>query len=44
MTSKLNGGDAFPEVALTTTAGEVLTLPRDLSSPWTVVLFYRGHW
>ena len=41
---KLNLGDTFPEMSLTTTAGDQITLPTDIESPFAIVLFYRGHW
>lgn len=42
--SKLNPSDPFPEIALNLVGGGTLSLPGDLTSPMTVVLFYRGHW
>jgi len=40
----LNPGDPFPELAITTTEGEALALPRALAGAYGVVLFYRGAW
>jgi peroxiredoxin len=40
----LTSGDTFPDIALTAVTGEQLLLPRDLNTPYTIVLFYRGHW
>lgn len=44
MADKLNTGDSFPEITLTTTSGSSIQLPADLDTPFTIVLFYRGHW
>ena len=44
MTTMLTTGDQFPDIVLTSTAGDTITLPSDLESQYTVVLFYRGHW
>ena len=44
MTTMLTTGDQFPDIVLTSTAGDTITLPADLKSQYTVVLFYRGHW
>ena len=44
MTAMLTSGDPFPEITLTSTDGATIVLPTDLTTPYTVVLFYRGHW
>ena len=44
MADKLNPGDSFPEITLTTTSGSSIQLPAALDTPFTIVLFYRGHW
>ena len=44
MTEKLEGGDAFPALSLKISGGGDISLPDDLESPMTIVLFYRGHW
>ena len=44
MGMKLNTGDAFPRMTLQFTDGSRATLPDDLRSDVTFVLFYRGHW
>ncbi len=44
MTTMLTSGDQFPDIVLTTVTEEQLQLPADLETPYTVVLFYRGHW
>ena len=44
MAEKLNPGDSFPEITLNTSNGDIIQLPADLQTPYTVVLFYRGHW
>ncbi|MEM9621917.1 MAG: hypothetical protein AAF993_09735 [Pseudomonadota bacterium] len=42
--AQLEGGDAFPEITLNVAGGSTLVLPRDIDTPYAVVLFYRGHW
>jgi peroxiredoxin len=44
MAEKLGIGAQFPKVTLTLTDGGTMTLPDDIASNYTVVLFYRGHW
>jgi peroxiredoxin len=44
MSNKLQPGDMFPGITLNTVDGREINLPADLNSPFTVVLFYRGHW
>ena len=44
MAEKLDLGDTFPDVTLNYLDGGSVTLPGDLESPYTFVLFYRGHW
>ena len=44
MTTMLTSGDQFPDIVLSSAAGVPLSLPADLESPYTIVLFYRGHW
>lgn len=41
---KLSPGDLFPQVTLNVAGGESLRLPKDLSTVWTILLFYRGFW
>jgi peroxiredoxin len=40
----LNPDDLFPNMQLQLVGGGSLSLPDDLESPMTVVLFFRGHW
>jgi peroxiredoxin len=40
----LNPGDPFPQLAVSTTDGQALTLPDALAGDFGVVLFYRGAW
>ena len=40
----LSPGDPFPQLALTTVDGTVVTLPEDLVGSYGVVLIYRGSW
>ena len=44
MARKLDVGDRFPALALTLVVGGTVSLPNDLSSDYSVILFYRGHW
>ena len=44
MADKLNTGDAFPSLTLTTSDGATLRVPDDMGSGYKVILFYRGHW
>jgi peroxiredoxin len=41
---RLNPGDRFPDIELTTPGGETLDLPEALAGDYGVVLFYRGAW
>ncbi len=43
MAEKLKLGDTFPELTLKVGDG-ALTLPREITTPYAIVLFYRGHW
>ena len=44
MADKLNLGETFPTLTLSLAGGGTRTLPTDLTTPYTIVLFYRGHW
>ena len=44
MMQKLTSGDAFPALSLQLAGGDGLQLPDDLKTPFTILLFYRGHW
>ena len=44
MSEKLATGATFPELTLKIPGGDTISLPGDLKTPLTVVLFYRGHW
>ena len=44
MTEKLDMGAAFPSMTLDLCGGGQFAVPGDLSSDYTVVLFYRGQW
>ena len=44
MAEKLDLGATFPALALKLAGGGTLTLPADLSTPYAILLFYRGHW
>lgn len=41
---KLQQGDRFPSITLTTVDGRQITLPQDMPGRYAAVLFYRGHW
>ena len=40
----LASGDQVPDITLTSVAGDTLSLPADLATAYTIMLFYRGHW
>jgi peroxiredoxin len=40
----LNPGDSFPQLAISTTDGQALTIPDAFAGDFAVVLFYRGSW
>jgi peroxiredoxin len=40
----LNPGDPFPQLTVSTTDGQTLTLPDAFAGDFAVVLFYRGAW
>ncbi len=44
MAQQLITGDTFPDLTLNIAGGDTLNLPQDLDTPYTMVLFYRGHW
>ena len=44
MADKLHSGDSFPDLSLRIAGGDELSLPGDLETQFTIVLFYRGHW
>ncbi len=44
MSNKLGIGADFPKMTLQIVGGGSMTLPNDLTSPYSMVLFYRGHW
>ena len=44
MTDKLAAGDQFPSLSLSIADGSTVSLPEDISTPYALVLFYRGHW
>lgn len=44
MADKLNLMDQFPEITLTTTNDQTITLPSDIDTDYAIILFYRGHW
>jgi peroxiredoxin len=41
---RLDPGDAFPEMSVSTVEGRTLRLPGDLEGEYAVLLFYRGWW
>ena len=44
MGEMLQQGGRFPELELKLLDGGTITLPRDSSTRYTAILFYRGHW
>ena len=41
---RLNPGDRFPQLTISTTSGSALTIPDAFAGEFGVVLFYRGAW
>lgn len=41
---RLENGQKFPTISVTTLKDGPLTIPDDLAGQWGVLLFYRGHW
>ncbi len=44
MTGKLASGDTFPDISLNIAGGGTVELPAYCETPYTIALFYRGHW
>lgn len=44
MSSRLQNGDLFPDLAIDVVGGGTVVIPRDLTGSYAVVLFYRGSW
>lgn len=44
MADKLNLADRFPNLTLKVAGAAHLTVPTDLTTPYAILLFYRGHW
>ena len=44
MTQRLRAGDKFPPLTVKLASGQTITIPDELNSRYTAVLFYRGHW
>ena len=44
MSSRLQNGDLFSDLAIDVVGGRTLAIPRDLAGFYAVVLFYRGSW
>ena len=42
--TRLENGQAFPDLQLAKTGGGTLSLPKDLAGQYGVVLVYRGSW
>ena len=40
----LDTGTPFPALEFSGLDGQRIVLPREISSRWSVLLFYRGHW
>jgi hypothetical protein len=41
---RLHPGDTFPTISGAKVGGGTVTLPADLTTPYSVVLTYRAHW
>lgn len=44
MADQLTPGMPFPDLTLNIAGGNTLSLPADIDSTYSIVLFYRGHW
>jgi len=44
MMEKLGAGSPFPTMSLDVVDGDRIAIPADFSTPYQVLLFYRGHW
>jgi len=44
MADKLIPGAKFPELTLNIAGGDTISLPDDIQSTYSIILFYRGHW
>lgn len=44
MADKLIPGTKFPELTMNIAGGNTISLPDDLQSTYSIILFYRGHW
>lgn len=44
MSEKLDAGSQFPATTLKLLDGGRTTIPDDLTTPYAVLLLYRGHW
>ena len=44
MHSRLQNGDRFPDLSVSTIGGGQMALPRDVEGSYSVILFYRGAW
>ncbi len=44
MATKLDIGDAFPDMTLNLVGGGTATIPGLVDAKYQIILFYRGHW
>ena len=44
MADQLTPGSVFPDLTLNVAGGGQLSLPSDITTTYTIALFYRGHW
>lgn len=44
MITRLQNGDRFPDLSMSTVGGGLVVLPRDVEGSYSVILFYRGSW
>ena len=44
MARQLNAGDPFPAYTVSTVDGKTLSIPKDLTGEYSLLLFYRGGW
>ena len=44
MADQLIPGAIFPDLTLNIAGGKTISLPGDITSTYSIILFYRGHW
>lgn len=42
--TQLDAGSILPDIELKVGESEVVRLPQDIETDYSILLFYRGHW